>query len=823
MEKLLIIAEKPSAAQNFQTALGGSQGTFEGDEYVIVNLFGHVLTHETPEKVAFPDKAQTVGPFGNIENLPWDYHWFDFDKRVISAQCRGDAASVIKNIKAYLNSGYIPVIACDVDAMGEGDLLAQEVLTYLGYKGKVYREYHVDETPKGFTKALREKKDVTSRNDGLMAATTRMTMDFLTQQLVRTATVTIQEQGYRLPRPVPVGRLQSTIMKLIGDQIEAVKVYKPSSVWESRYNLDDVLTLTNPEVEQFPTKDAWKPGNLPMEATVKEVKVTPGRTAPPKALSLTDLSKLMSGKGLPAKRTMELAQAMYDNAVLSYPRTEDDFITPEQFQEMLPMVDNIIRLIGLAPAVFTHRTPRKTHVKEGGSHGALRPGVNLPESLDALDVKYGKGASSVYKLVAERFLMMFLEDTEWVRHDYETTDTPVVFKGSLRIVTKKGVTDPDEDTGDVATKLPDTSHKAKLYAYEVKSTAPKKPTEAWILGQLKKHNVGTASTQTNTVARMIGSDNNAPLVRGKKTTDALSLSPIGTVGYQVSKSISLGTPECTRDYEAKIKQVVKNEVTQDAVFTAFTDVMRSDVHTIKGMSFDLSGLGFQTVSKKVEGIWKGVKIHIPESCNGYTFTSEELNTLFNGGEVSFTGKDFNGRPVATTVKLGYVSYKGKQYVGFHDANYYYGIWKGQEIKFKRVFMQYRFTDEECETLLADGEITFTGIKADGTAMELSGKLERQKTESGIEYVGLKAEFPLREGYVRGVFKGQTVTVKGSWSNHTFTDDELSRLFKGEKITIPFTKRDGTDSKAEGKLEWQMYEGRKFLGFKADFGKKSGKK
>ena len=819
MEKLLIIAEKPSAGQNFQKALGGSSGTFEGDAYVIVNLFGHVLCHETPEKVAFPDKAQTVGPFSNIDHLPWDYRWFDFDKRVISAQCRGgDARSVVQNIKGYLDSGYVPVIACDVDAMGEGDLLAQEVLTYLGYKGRVYREYHVDETPKELVRALHEKKDVTRRNDGLMAATTRMTMDFLTQQIVRMATVTIQEYGYRLPRPVYVGRLQSYIMRLVGDQLQAVKDYKPSSVWESRYNLDDVVTLTNPDVERFPTKEEWKPGNLPLAATVREVKVTPGRTAPPKALSLTDLSKLMSTKGLPSKRTMELAQAMYDDAVLSYPRTEDDFITPGQFTEMLPMLDDIIRLLGLISDVFTHRTPRKTHVKEGGSHGALRPGVNLPDSLDALNTKYGNGASAVYKLVAERFLMMFLEDTEWVRHDYETTDTPVPFKGSLRIITKKGVTDPDENTDDIATRLPDTSHKAKLYPHEVKSTAPKKPTEAWILGRIKKDGVGTPSTQTSTVARMIGTDNNSALVSGKKTTDALSLSPIGSVSYQVAKGISLGTLECTRTYEAKIKQVVKDEVAQDEVFDEFTRIMGNDVETIRNMSFDFSGLGFQKIAKKVEGIWNGIKVSIPESCNGYTFTKDELNTLFNGGSVTFTGRDFHNAPLTTSVMLGYVTYKGRQYVGFHDANYYYGVWGGEEIKFKRSFMGYRFTDEECETLLGGGRITFTAVK-DGNPMELSGRLERQKTQNGVEYVGLKAEFPLREGYVRGTFQGQTVAVKGSWSDHTFTDDELAKLFSGETINIKFTKKDGTPSNVDGKLEWQTYQGKRFLGFKAAFPKK----
>lgn len=818
MEKLLIIAEKPSAGRNFQKALGGSSGTFEGDSYVVVNLRGHILAHETPEKVARREYAATVGTFGHIENLPWQYTWFDFDKRTIPGNVRDFAQNVIENIRGYLNEGYVPVIASDVDAMGEGDLLVQEVLTYVGYKGKVYREYHVDETPKSITKALREKKDVTARNEGLIAATTRMTLDFLTQQLVRVATVTVQESGYKLPRPVPVGRLQSTIVRFVGDQIQALDAYKPSSVWESRYNLDDVLILTNPDVEQFPTKDAWNPGNLPMESAVREVKQTPGRTAPPKALSQTALAKVMSQHGIPTKKTLELAQKMYDDSVMSYPRTEDNFITPEQFTEMLPMVDDIIRLLGLSPEVFTHRTPRKTHVKEGGSHGALRPGSSLPDSLDALDVTYGKGASAVYKTVAERFLMMFLEDTEWVRHDYETTDTPVPFKGSIRIVTKKGVTDPDEDTDDVVTRLPDVNHKAKLYAHEVKSVKPKKPNEAWVLGQLIKHNVGTAATQGSTVARLVGQDNNFPLVAGKKTTDALSLSPIGNVAYQVAKAISLGTPECTRSYEEKIKQVVKGETTQDAVFTEFTRVMDTDAKAIEHLSFDLKGLGFTPISKKVEGIWNGAKVKIPDSCKGYTFTQEELNTLFNGGSVTFEGKDFNGKPVKTSVKLGYVNYKGHQYVGFHDASYCYGVWNGEEIKFKRSFMNYAFTDEDCDRLLAGEDISFT-VQGEKGPMQVSGKLERQKAPNGAEYVGIKARFPLREGYVRGTFKGETVTIKGSWSDHTFTDDELKRLFAGETIAINYTQKSGKEDNANGKLEWQTYQGKRFLGFKPQFEKR----
>lgn len=815
MERLLIITEKPSMGKNFAKALGGASGTFDGDTYVVINLRGHILAHETPEKVAYPNYAATVGKFDKIDEL-WSYTYFDFDKKVVPANIRDFGNSVIANIRSYLNDGYIPVIAGDIDAMGEGDLLVQEVLTYVGYKGKIYREYHEDETPKSVQKAIRNRKDVTTKNDALTAGTTRMVLDFLTQQLVRVATVTVQDQGYRLPRPVPVGRLQSTMINMVGSQIDALAAYKPSSKWESRYNLDDILILTNPEVEQFKTKEDWHPGNLPAQATVRELKQVPGRTAPPKALSLTGLGKLLAQKGLRVDRTSDLAQAMYDDGVMSYPRTEDKFVTPEQFQEMLPMVDSIISLLGLSPEVFTHRTPRSTHVKTGGSHGALRPGPNMPAKLEDLDIKFGKGASLVYRTVAERFIMMFLEDTEWVRHEYETVDTPIPFKGSLRIITKKGVVDPEEDTKDVATKLPDVNHKANLYAHEVKSIRPQTPTVSWLLGQLEKHNVGTSATQISTIKRLVGPDNNYPLIAGAKVaSDPLSLSPIGTVSYKVAKEISLGTPECTRGYEDKVKKVIKGEVTQKQVYESFTEVIRDDIETIKRLKFDLKALGFPAAIKRVDGIWNGVKVSIPESTSKYTFTPEELEQLFAGGSVTFTGRDFNDKPMTTSVKLGYVTHKGKQYVGFHDANYYYGLWKGEEIRFKRSFMGYKFTDDECEILINGGDIQFNATNKDGETVELSGKLERQITESGVKYVGLKPVYPLKEGYVRGEFNSQTVTIKGSFSEHTFTEDELRRLFAGETINIEYKP----GKPVSGKLEHQVFEGKRFVGFKPQFPKK----
>lgn len=77
----------------------------------------------------------------------------------------------------------------------------------------------------------------------------------------------------------------------------------------------------------------------------------------------------------------------------------------------------------------------------------------------------------------------------------------------------------------------------------------------------------------------------------------------------------------------------------------------------------------------------------------------------------------------------------------------------------------------------------------------------------------------RNGRVYGEFEGKPVSFKNSWSGHEFTQEEADRLLAGETISIEYIK-DGKAKTASGKLEWQTYNDRQYLGFKADFSKKN---
>lgn len=76
----------------------------------------------------------------------------------------------------------------------------------------------------------------------------------------------------------------------------------------------------------------------------------------------------------------------------------------------------------------------------------------------------------------------------------------------------------------------------------------------------------------------------------------------------------------------------------------------------------------------------------------------------------------------------------------------------------------------------------------------------------------------RDDRFYGQFEGKDVSFKKRWSSHEFTEEEAKQLLAGESVTFEYQRGDLTKT-ATGKLEWQEYEGRPFLGFKPDFSKK----
>lgn len=151
-----IICEKPSARRNFAKALGGDRGKYKGQDYLIVNLRGHLYQYVEPNKQVDKELQSKYGSWA-LSNLPWEYEDFKWKRSIVPG-----TSKLIKEIKDELSKCSEIIIATDYDAIsGEGFLLAAELLIETGLINKKNMKFSrmifLDETPKTIQKSFEDR------------------------------------------------------------------------------------------------------------------------------------------------------------------------------------------------------------------------------------------------------------------------------------------------------------------------------------------------------------------------------------------------------------------------------------------------------------------------------------------------------------------------------------------------------------------------------------------------------------------------------------------------------------------------------------------
>lgn len=797
-----ILAEKPSAARHFAEALGGMNGIYNGEQYVIANSAGHLYEFLTPDKQVNESLVDKYHRW-NVANLPWDEHDFAWKK----SPTKG-SSTLLNNIKATFKNCDEICIATDVDPTGEGELLAWEILDALQLHPKRFsRMYHEDEEVVSVQKAFRERKVLKGMlsDPDYRKADYRAKWDFMSMQFTRIASC--YGDGQAVLRQ---GRLKSAMVRLVGDQIMAIKAYKKVPSYQNRFKDECGVMYTDNEEPIYPKKD-----QVPKKYHDSEVvldSATMKHKAPPKLIDLAKLSAMAAPKGYDPKDVLSVYQKMYESKVVSYPRTEDKYVTQEQFTTMLPFVDKIARVVGVDPALLTHRTPRKTHIKAGCAHGANRPGQNVPNSLDELAVKFGACAPFIYETVARSYLAMLAEDYEYESQKGHLKDYPS-FVGTCSVPKKQGykvvfsaVDEPDEDAGTGLGKM------AKPIVHEMFPPKPTAPTMDWLMKQLEKRDVGTGATRTSILSDVTNAKAKYPLM--KQTKGKLSLTKYGDMSYLLLKDTHIGDLALTEQVMANMRRIAAGEIDTDTCLHDMQAFVIDDIATMKRNSQTMRkelGIMEQTAKEKCTGVWSGRDVSFNRVWSGHRFTDEECEKLLNGEEIEVT--DFvsakTGNTYGAKGKLTIQTYNGRNYVGFERTGFLNdnngsddercrGTWNGREISFKKHWGGHDFTDAECAALLNGDDITISCVDKSGKPFEARGHLS-EMTYNGHKYVGFDRQD--NKGFPK------------AWCKHIFTDDEKTMLEVGKAVHI-----DGAVSKAGNVFECDVKYNKKTNKIEPQFGK-----
>lgn len=661
-----ILCEKPSAARNFAKAFGGMSGVYQGTPYLITHARGHLYEYQDPDKQVPKEYASTYKSW-NLNALPWDESLFSWKRKK-----QEGVTSVLQNIQSAFRTCDEICIATDVDPSGEGELIAWEIFDELKlHNKKVSRMYFVDESVKELQKAFVSRKVLPGmlQDMDFVKAQYRSQWDMLSMQFTRIATICAGNKAV-----LRQGRLKSAMVQIVGNGLKAVREYKRVPFYSNKFKDENGVIYTNPDEPTFPDKSQVPQMYQPSAVVKDSTKMM--ATAPPKLIDLAALSAKLASKGYKAKEVLDVYQKMYEAQIVSYPRTEDKTITPEQFQDLLPLVDRIASVVGVSTALLTHRQPRTTHVKAGGAHGANRPGPNVPASLQSL-VQYGACGPAIYEILARNYLAMLAEDYQYEQQKGHIALYPK-FVGSAAVPKARGWKDvfSDEDLEDEESLGLGTM--ANPFIAEGANPKPPTPTMKWLMKQLEKVDVGTGATRTSTYADVTSSTSKYPLLRESK--GKLDMTEYGTLSYELLQGTYIGDVSLTKQVQDEMKAIAGKQMNPADGLYKMREYVRHDMTVMQNNAKILQTKGVLNMAgtqypqkEKYSGVWvkTGKQVNFNRTWGGYRFTDDECEKLLAGLDIEIHGlaKKNGTGTYGVRGRLDEGEYNGHKYVGFQKLDF----------------------------------------------------------------------------------------------------------------------------------------------------------
>lgn len=750
----VIVTEKESAAQNMAKALGGMRGTYDSTPYVITHLRGHLYEFVDVADMVSPDLKEKYRVW-NLENLPWDVNDLTWKRRVTDR-----ADTIATTVESAIRGADEVVIATDIDPSGEGDLLFWEVIVENNLTHQSFsRMEFTDEAPKSLQKAFTQRRTVTSMEDegGYRKALFRAKWDYLSMQFTRIATAMAYESGQQAV--VRQGRLKSAMVRLVGDQLKAHREYVKKPFYQNRFRDNHNVVYVSPEEPKFEKSDdvpaTYEPSPVVADGVERK------RTSPPRLYDLAAMSARLSQQGVKSGQVLATYQKMYEAQVVSYPRTEDKTITFEQFAELEPLIDRIATAIGVDPALLTHRTPRKTHVKDTGAHGANRPGVNVPASLDDVEATYGRIGRLIYDTVARNFLAMCAPDYEYDRHTGHIEKYPQ-FVGHANVPQVNGWRDifSDDDDSDEDIIGEGLGSQAEPFVHEGANKRPQHPTMKWLMKQLEKHDVGTGATRTSTFADVTNTRAKYPLLEEKG--QKLYLATTGEISWRLLPHTRIGDITITEKVFAYMRDIATKGADPQPFLDEIATWVKEDIATMRTNADAMRthmGLKKEEIPFRATGVWRTApggprSVSFKQRWGGHEFTDDEVQRLLAGETITITATTKSGSHRQVTGSLGVGEFRGKKYIGFQE----------ERPDKPHEWCQYTFSADEIEQLCAGKKILVEdAVSAQGRKFSCHVSWDANKKKIIPHF--------------------DSDTPPASWCGHKFTDAERRQLIDGRTIEL----------------------------------------
>ncbi len=377
-----------------------NNGYFEGSEYIVTWVFGHLFTLADIEEYSPNPKGKWC--MDNIPCFPDEFKFVlkkDKDKKTDFG-----AKRQFELIKTLVNRDDVDLVINAGDSDREGEIIIRICVGKTGNLKKEFKRLWLpDQTPETIRTALTEMKDEREYENLANEGYARMYIDWLYGvNLTRFATL---KSGTLLR----VGRVIVPIVKAIYDRDMEIRNFKPE-----KYYAIISKAKTNGEEIELVSKKKFKAGEIikaeklceiynNTPAVVTDVKKKKDKVSAGKLYSLTKLQNVLSKKyKMSMTDSLNIVQGLYEKGYVTYPRTNSEYLATAE-QDKIKKILKAVSGLGYPVEFKLSKTIFDDSKIE--SHSALTPTYKIPDKSKLSENEY-----KVYGTIMRRFVAVFCSE-----------------------------------------------------------------------------------------------------------------------------------------------------------------------------------------------------------------------------------------------------------------------------------------------------------------------------------------------------------------------------------------------------------------------------
>ena len=591
MSETLIIAEKPSVAATIAAALGAKEkkdGYIAGNGCLVSWCVGHLV--QLAEAAAYGEQYKKWS-YDSLPILPQEWQY----------AVASDKGKQFKILKDLMHRADVSEVVNACDAGREGELIFRFVYDVAGCKKPMRRLWISSMEESAIKAGFASLKDGKEYAPLYSSALCRAKADWII--------------GINMTRlfsclygkTLNVGRVQTPTLKMLVDRDAAITTFKKEKYYHVR------LSLSGVEAASAKIHAADEAGNLKAaceaaQAVCTSVTREKKTVAPPKLFDLTSLQREANRiYGYTAKQTLDLAQALYEKKLLTYPRTDSSYLTDDMGGTAAQIAALLAgKLPFMQGADFTPEISRLLDSKKVSDHHAIIPTMELAKAdLAALP----ESERNILTLAGARLLMACAEPHifEAVTAVFSCAGQEFTAKGKtvlaegwkglerrfMATLKKKADTEDDEENA-LSLDVPpfaegQTFDNPQAAVTEHFTTPPKPHNEASLLSAMER--AGNEETDPDAERRGLGT----PATRAAIIEKLVKGGFVERKGKQLIPTKSgielicvlpevLTSPQLTADWENNLTQIAKGNADPDSFMTGIETMTRELVSTYPFLS-----------------------------------------------------------------------------------------------------------------------------------------------------------------------------------------------------------------------------------------------